>query len=158
MKLYSQSRLVDNTAASKINAIIADGNITILLVKTFSLTGRQMIITQTADTQFARNFDLVFTDYMSNHMMNELNAGVNDKTVVDPRARYYIYRQLDRNAQIPQKQIGIGSLPPAHIGFSMPYCMTDFEGYWGRDHGDDGGILPDTGSRATWGVYPIGVF
>ena len=158
LKLYLQSRLVDNTAASKINAIIADGNIIDSASEDFQFNWSTN--DNNPDSRhpiFARNFDSpgVITDYMSNHMMNELNAGVNDKTVVDPRARYYIYRQLDRNAINTTEADCIGSLPPAHIGFSMPY-FTDFEGYWGRDHGDDGGIPPDTGSRATWGVYPIG--
>ena len=159
LKIYLQSRLVDNTAADKINAIIADGNIIDTASEDFQFNWSSN--DNNPDSRhpiFARNFDSpgVIEDYMSNHMMNELNAGVDDKTVVDPRTRYYIYRQLDRNAINTTEADCVGSLPPEHIGFSMPYCMTDFEGYWGRDHGDDGGIPPDTGSRATWGVYPVG--
>jgi hypothetical protein len=93
---------------------------------------------------------------MSNHFMTELNAGVDDKTVVDPRLRYYIYRQGPVNAADTNAQDCFGQLPPAHYGFSIPFCTTDFPGYWGRDHGDNGGIPPDTGARATWGVYPVG--
>ena len=79
-----------------------------------------------------------------------------EKTVVDPRLRYYFYRQLDRNAVNTTEQDCFGSLPPSHYGFIIPFCTTNFDGYWGRDHGDDSGIPPDTGSRATWGVYPVG--
>jgi hypothetical protein len=35
----------------------------------------------------------------------------------------------------------------------MVYCSVE-AGYWGRDHGDQGGIPPDTFSRTAVGVYP----
>ena len=88
--------------------------------------------------------------------MEELNAGVDDKTVVDPRLRYYFYEQANRNAVNTTEQDCFGALPPEHYGFNIPFCTSNFEGYWGRDHGDDGGIPPDTSFRATWGVYPVG--
>jgi hypothetical protein len=168
LKLYVQSRLLSagessivNSAVSTagINAIIASGNYIASSADDFQFNW------STTDNNpdsrhpiFARNFDSpgVITDYMSNHLMTELNAGVDDKTVVDPRLRYYIYRQGPVNASDTNLQDCFGTLPPEHYGFSIPFCSTDFPGYWGRDHGDNGGIPPDTGSRATWGVYPVG--
>ncbi len=168
LKLYVQSRLLSagessivNSAVSTagINAIIASGNYITSSADDFQFNW------STTDNNpdsrhpiFARNFDSpgAITDYMSNHLMTELNAGVDDKTVVDPRLRYYIYRQGPVNASDTNLQDCFGTLPPEHYGFSIPFCSTDFPGYWGRDHGDNGGIPPDTGSRATWGVYPVG--
>lgn len=168
LKIYLQSRLLSSgdsefvnsaISTSGINAIIASGDYITSTADDFqfnwSATDNNP---DSRHPSFAGEFDSpgVIGDYMSNHLMNELNAGVNDKTVVDPRLRYYFYRQLDRNAVDTNEQDCFGSLPPAHYGFSIPFCTTDFPGYWGRDHGDNSGIPPDTGSRATFGVYPVG--
>lgn len=160
LKLYLQSRLV-NTAESTtgINAIIAEDNYIKSAADDFQFNwSTNDNNPDSRHPDFAKNFDSpgIVIDYMSNHFMNELNAGVDDKTVVDPRLRYYIYRQLDRNAVDTNEQDCFGSLPPAHYGFTIPFCTTDYPGYWGRDHGDDSGIPPDTGSRSVWGVYPVG--
>ena len=159
LKIYLQSRLVNSDSAASINAIIEDGNYITTAEHDFQFNWSTN--DNNPDSRhpiFARNFDSpgVITDYMSNHLMEELNAGVDDKTVVDPRLRYYFYRQADRNAENTTEQDCFGSLPPEHYGFNIPFCTSNFEGYWGRDHGDDGGIPPDTGFRATWGVYPVG--
>ncbi|WP_298473334.1 SusD/RagB family nutrient-binding outer membrane lipoprotein [uncultured Maribacter sp.] len=160
LRLYLQSRLV-NTAESTagINAIISSGNYITTADDDFQFNWSSNDNNpDSRHPDFAKNFDSpgIVLDYMSNHLMNELNAGVDDKTVVDPRLRYYFYRQLDRNAIDTNEQDCFGSLPPAHYGFTIPFCTTVFQGYWGRDHGDDAGIPPDTGSRAIWGVYPVG--
>ncbi len=161
LKLYLQSRLV-NTAESTagINAIIASGNYITAAADDFQFNWTTTDNNpDSRHPDFAKNFDSpgIVLDYMSNHLMNELNAGPgSDKTVVDPRLRYYFYRQADRNAVDTNEQDCFGSLPPAHYGFTIPFCTTSFPGYWGRDHGDDSGIPPDTGFRATWGVYPVG--
>ena len=159
LKIYVQSRLVNTNSTSGINAIINAGDYITSAADDFEFNWSAN--DNNPDSRhpiFARNFDSpgVITDYMSNHFMEELNAGVNDKTVVDPRLRYYFYRQANRNAVNTTEQDCFGSLPPEHYGFSIPFCTSNFAGYWGRDHGDDGGIPPDTGFRATWGVYPVG--
>ena len=159
LKIYLQSRLVNNDSAAGINAIIQAGNYITAATHDFQFNWSSN--DNNPDSRhpiFARNFDSpgVITDYMSNHFMEELNAGVNDKSVVDPRLRYYFYRQANRNAMNTTEQDCFGSLPPTHYGFSIPFCTSNFDGYWGRDHGDDGGIPPDTGFRATWGAYPVG--
>jgi len=161
LKLYLQTRLVNSAESTAgINAIIASGNYITTAADDFVFNWT------TSDNNpdsrhpdFAKNFDSpgIVLDYMSNHYMNELNAGPGSgKTVIDPRLRYYFYRQADRNAVDTNEQDCFGSLPPTHYGFTIPFCTTSFPGYWGRDHGDDSGIPPDTGFRATWGVYPVG--
>ena len=160
LKIYLQSRLVNSGSAAGINSIIASGDYITASSDDFQFSWTS--VDNNPDSRhpiFARNFDSpgVVTDYMSNHLMEELNAGVSSgKTVSDPRLRYYIYRQSPVNADNTNDQDCFGSLPPAHYGFTIPFCTTNFDGYWGRDHGDDSGIPPDTGSRAIWGVYPVG--
>jgi hypothetical protein len=168
LKIYLQSRLLSSGESSIVNSAVSTAGINAIIASGDYITSSAddfQFNWSTTDNNpdsrhpiFARNFDSpgVVTDYMSNHLMNELNAGVDDKTVLDPRLRYYFYRQGPVNADNTNSQDCFGSLPPAHYGFSIPFCSTDFPGYWGRDHGDDSGIPPDTGSRATWGVYPIG--
>ncbi len=161
LKLFLQTRLVNAAESTAgINTIIAGGNYITDNSQDFQF---QYSTTDTnPDSRhpiFIRNFDSggSITDYMSNYYMNELNAGFNDKTVKDPRLRYYIYKQLNRNAMSTVEQDCFGGLRPDWYSFLEPYCALDaFPGYWGRDHGDSGGIPPDTGSRATWGLYPIG--
>jgi len=159
LKIYLQSRLVNSDSKASINTIIEGGKYITAAAHDFQFNWSTN--DNNPDSRhpiFARNFDSpgVITDYMSNHFMEELNAGVDDKTVVDPRLHYYFYRQANRNAENTTEQDCYGSLPPEHYGFNIPFCTSNFPGYWGRDHGDDGGIPPDTGFRATWGVYPIG--
>ncbi|AIZ40288.1 SusD/RagB family nutrient-binding outer membrane lipoprotein [Cellulophaga baltica] len=158
LKLYLQTRLVTEAeSVLGINAIISSGNYI------QSSAGDFKFQYGTTDTNpdsrhpiFSRNFveGTGVTDYMSNTYMDML---LNQKSVEDPRARYYIYRQRATNAENTVEQSCVGGLPPAHIGFSSIYCnLTNNPGYWGRDHGNDEGIPPDTGARATWGLYPVG--
>jgi hypothetical protein len=84
--------------------------------------------------------------------------------MVDPRTRYYLYRQIDditvtndsRLPNLAQKQFAIPCLyrtSPYPAGTC--YCIVD-NSYWGRDHGNNEGIPPDNSLRTTWGVYPAG--
>ncbi len=158
IKLYLQSRLVTEAASvSGINAIVSSGEYI------QSSDGDFAFKYGTVDTNpdsrhpiFARNFveGTGVNDYMSNTYMDML---LNAKTDPDPRVRYYIYRQRNTNAQNTVEQSCFGSLPPAHIGFTSIFCnLVGNPGYWGRDHGYEFGIPPDTGARSTWGVYPVG--
>jgi SusD/RagB-like outer membrane lipoprotein len=156
LKLYLQSRLVNESESkSGINAILTSGNYISSSADDFQFNWSST--DENPDSRhpiFGRNFveGSGVTDYMSNHFMNELAYS---KSMPDPRLRYYFYRQSDRSAESTVEQACYGTLPPAHYGFSIPYCSLD-NGFWGRDHGDDGGIPPDTSLRITWGVYPVG--
>lgn len=156
LKLYLQTRLVNEAESiAGINAIISSGEYIADASDDFIFTwSTNDSAPDSRHPIFARNFDDGgnITDYMSNHYMNQLIEG---QTVEDPRLRYYIYRQRSYSAENTTEQECYGSLPPTWYGFSIPYCSLD-NGYWGRDHGNNSGIPPDTGARATWGVYPIG--
>lgn len=112
---------------------------------------------------FSRNFDNGTTDYMSNSYMWKF---VYEKDVVDPRTRYYFYRQVDTYTTDPNEATCAGNLSgaPAHYNLTQyPFCAPfNFSpggqdvGFWGRDHGDPDGIPPDGNKRSTWGLYPVG--
>ncbi|MGB3799440.1 MAG: SusD/RagB family nutrient-binding outer membrane lipoprotein [Lewinella sp.] len=94
------------------------------------------------------------------------------KGFVDPRARYYFYRQdrsvwptaveEDPNAfdcifgnGLPDPNV----IPPYYESISddMPYCLGSYDlGYYGRDHLNGSGIPPDGQYRTVYGLYPAG--
>lgn len=158
IKLYLQSRLVtESESTAGINAILNTGNY--ITGPSGDFKFQYSTTDNNPDSRhpkFSRNFveGVGVSDYMSNTYMDML---LNQKSVKDPRVRYYIYRQRGTNAENTVEQSCFGGLPPAHIGFTSLFCnLTDNPGYWGRDHGYDFGIPPDTGARATWGLYPVG--
>ncbi len=157
LKLYVQSRLVNEDASRDgINTIIADGNYIMSSADDFVF--QYSTDSSEPDSRhpvYALNFgnDTGVNDYMSNQYMTKL---ISDKSMEDPRLRYYIYRQRDHNADNTDEQDCYGTFSPTHYPFGMPYCTTDYPGYWGRDHGTDSGIPPDTALRACWGLYPVG--
>lgn len=97
------------------------------------------------------------TIYQSNYFMWELKE---EKGIEDPRLKYYFYREdLTPKAEIDAFTLDCGyTAAPLHYtvaGFTYPYCHLG-EGYWGRDHGNDDGIPPDSDRRTVAGVYPAG--
>ncbi len=89
---------------------------------------------------------------MANYFMWTLK---DEKSVVDPRIRYYFYRQRTSSSEDFQELPCYGADRPDHYPVDLPYCTLE-DGYWGRDHLDDDGIPPDTRARTLWGVYPAG--
>jgi len=91
-----------------------------------------------------------FNRYIGNTFMNAL---INQKSVRDPRLRYYLYRPTN--------------IDPLTARSSNPYlgCLTvnDFSGicyvgdqYWGLDHGDNLTGRGDNLFRTVYGIYPGG--
>lgn len=155
IKLYLQSRLVDNTAASKINSIVSGGNFIASVADDFVF--QYGVANANPDSRhpiFINNFDQPadVNDYMSNSYMDHLLKG---KAVRDPRTRYYFYRQVAVVSTDPQDIPCVNEPKPAQFPNDMVFCNPG-EGYWGRDHGDSDGIPPDGGSRTSFGLYPIG--
>ena len=76
---------------------------------------------------------------------------------LDPRWRYYFYRQLGNVTLVPVTTLECLVSPvPAHYPAGVPFCYADIAGFYGRDHGNDRGIPPDGFQRTVWGVYPAG--
>lgn len=108
--------------------------------------------------------------YMSNYymwLMRLAKEDANGNSVVDPRIRFYFYRQTSASlvdndnvyscihSDRPDSPGGY----PAHyaaVNPDLPYCIAAEDGYYGRDHMNGSGIPPDGPLRTVWGVYPAG--
>lgn len=103
---------------------------------------------------FTNNYVDLANDYMA---VSYLDLFLNDKSIQDPRIRYYFYRQtttdpIDVNLNTC---INVKDTPPQHFDAADPWCLLG-DGWWGRDHLIDDGTPPDRGLRTTFGVYPAG--
>ncbi|HVU97495.1 MAG TPA: SusD/RagB family nutrient-binding outer membrane lipoprotein [Puia sp.] len=162
LKAYIQTRLVDNTAAAKITDLVNEDDLINSQSQDFAFS--YSTHSQAPDARashYVGNYgtDNGAGDYIGTWFMWEL---ADAKGFQDPRARYYLYRQIDnvftdsRTASQTTRQFAIPCLyrtDPYAPG--VPYCLVD-TGYWGRDHGNNEGIPPDNSLRTTWGLYPAG--
>jgi hypothetical protein len=169
MKAYMATRLVDGSAVSKFNAIVATGN---------------YISSTDEDMQFQWGTNAVQPDsrhpryrgsytstgggrYMSNSLMDYMRGGFDGGYDIgggvftaDPRIMFYFHRQTNPTPGIdgatPDEEVlecGLQN-PPAHYAGYI-FCGNP-QGWWGRDHGNDNGIPPDGFLRTLAGVYPAG--
>ncbi|MBQ4821461.1 SusD/RagB family nutrient-binding outer membrane lipoprotein [Aquimarina sp. MMG016] len=159
MRLYNQRRLVDPNALTSIQTILDSGDYITDTVDDFQFNWPGTSASQ-PDTRHPR-YGLNYTatgagDYMSNWLMNKMN------TSSDPRIRYYFYRQIGAVPGAPgvppnEETIAcsLQSAPAHYVSGGFTFCYLE-NGYWGRDHHDDGGTPPDGFLRTTFGVYPVG--
>ncbi len=156
MRIYLNTRLTDNNAMSRFDAIVNSGD---------------FIQTEEDDFQFQWGTNEVQPDnrhpwyedsytstggqrYTSNWLMNTMLNGSGGK---DPRMVYYFYRQVPNTPGFgapPNEETlecGLQTAPAHYNGFT--FCGLA-SGYWGRDHGNDFGIPPDGFLRTLNGVYP----
>jgi len=154
LKIYLNLRLVDvSGATSVINSLIADGDL-------INESSQDWIFEYSRNTDnpdsrhpyFTYNYLNGGNDYMANYFMWTMYE---EKGVMDPRMRYYFYRQVVVSSEDFQELPCYGTPRPSHYAVDIPFCTLN-DGYWGRDHLDDDGIPPDTKKRTLWGVYPAG--
>jgi hypothetical protein len=164
LKIYIQTRLVDAGAKDKIAALINDGDLVYSASQDFAFNFSSH--SQSPDSRHPKylwNYgtDNSAQDYIGNYFMWALDE---EKSMVDPRIRYYIYRQIDdvfNDPRLPNQTTAQFTIPclfraePANYPPGSPYCIVG-SGYLGRDHGNNEGIPPDNGLRSTWGLYPAG--
>lgn len=162
LKAYIQTRLVDNTVAAKIAALVTENKLINSASQDFVFaysTHNQAPDARTSHYITNYGTDNGAGDYIGTWFMWAL---ADAKGFQDPRTRYYLYRQIDnvftdkRTASQTTRQFAIPCLyrsDPYAPG--VPYCLVD-TGYWGRDHGNNEGIPPDNSLRTTWGLYPAG--
>lgn len=157
LKIYLQTRLVDSGAAGKINKLINEADfITPSADWDFPFSTNTTTVPDSRHPYFSDNYGGA-ADYMSNYFMNLL---LTDKSIPDPRTRYYFYRQT---LVIPDgtDPNDVNELPciaetrPSHYPPNMVFCNAG-NGYWGRDHIDNDGIPPDNQLRSVFGLYPVG--
>ena len=162
LKAYVATRLVDNTVAAKISALVTEDDLIEKASQDFVFSYSTHNASPDArSSHYVTNYgtDNGAQDYIGTYFMWALDE---EKSMVDPRLRYYLYRQIldvysdDRTASQTTRQFAIPCLyrtSPYPAGTC--YCIVD-GGYWGRDHGNNEGIPPDNSLRTTYGVYPAG--
>ncbi len=165
-KLLMQTRKVDAGAAAKIQALVTSGNLIKTATNDFNFKyGINRTSPDSRHPDYAGNYNAAGSvgEYMGDWFMWAVVAEKNGGTVsgakgttLDPRQRYYFYRQNTSGANVNEITLFCVSSPrPAHYTDDQPFCYIG-TGYWGRDHGDNGGTPPDGSFRTTWGVYPAG--
>lgn len=160
LKAYVQTRLVDPTVKDKINALLTEDDLIDTPAEDFAFQySSKNAAPDSRHPKFINNYAGAggAQDYIGNYFMWTM---IVEKGIVDPRARFYFYRQtLDITAlDATTLQFTIPCLfraYPSHYPPGTPYCLVD-NGYIGRDHGNAEGIGPDNLLRTTFGIYPAG--
>jgi hypothetical protein len=147
LKMYLQSKLVLTSAqATAMNAIVTAGNFISTAADDLQVQYGTSITNPDTRHPFFRDAYIAGAGntYMSNNFIYLLK---DDKTIVDPRITYYLFRQ---DLSDP-----VDDLLPCDGSADYQYCYLG-DGYWGRDHADDEGIPNDGNNRTTFGIYPGG--
>jgi len=161
LKAYVQTRLVDASVKSGIQALLDEGDLIDDVSEDFEFKySSQSQAPDSRDPRYSGNYTATGSgDYMGNYFMWAMHE---EKGMTDPRIRYCFYRQtLDIEADIPDLTTLQFTIPclfrayPANYPEGTPFCMLS-NGYFGRDHGNNEGIPPDNQFRTTWGIYPAG--
>ncbi len=163
LKAYVQTRLVDQAnATAKINALLTDNDLIDTPAEDFVFNfGTKDQAPDSRAPHYVSNYgtNTGTADYLGNHFMWAL---VQEKGIVDPRARYYIYRQIvniNSDSRLPDQTTTQFALAcyyrTSPYPNGSPYCIVG-TGYWGRDHGNNEGTGPDGLLKSTWGLYPVG--
>ena len=169
LRLYSNTRLVDSSAGSKMAAIINAGDIIDTPAEDFQFRyGTERNNPNSRHPFYNDDYEADDGGYMSNYYMWLLTA---EKGIVDPRTRFYFYRQrsffspatIDPNDwDCVLTKTPFDPIPPGQfdhylsIDPNLPFCVGDVNGFYGRDHGNGQGIPPDGPLRTEYGVYPAG--
>ena len=168
MKAYMATRLVDGSAVSKFNAIVASGNY--ISSNADDMQFRWGTLAVQPDSRHPR-YRGSYTStgggrYMSNSLMDYMRGGAAGGYSIgagtftaDPRIMFYYHRQtnptpgIDGDANEETLECGLQNAPAHYAGYV--FCANP-QGWWGRDHGNDNGIPPDGFLRTLAGVYPSG--
>lgn len=167
LKFLMQTRLVDAAnVTTKVTALMTANDLINAASKDFEF--KYSTVNNAPDSRhphYATNYNNAVTgsnsaeDFIGNYFMWAIGiekSGTGSVTTLDPRRRYYFYRQRANYADVNSESASCTTQPfPAHYPADMPFCLVG-AGYWGRDHGDNSGIPPDGPLRTTWGVYPAG--
>jgi Starch-binding associating with outer membrane/Susd and RagB outer membrane lipoprotein len=161
LKAYVQTRLVDAAnITAKINALLTENDLINSSSQDFVFNyGTKDQAPDSRYGHYVSNYgtDNGSSDYLGTHFMWAL---FQEKGIVDPRLRYYIYRQIvnvTNDARLPDVTTTQFALAcyyrPSPYAPGVPYCLVG-NGYWGRDHGNNEGTGPDGLLKSTWGLYP----
>jgi hypothetical protein len=166
------TKLVSAAASTAtINSIISGGDFIDTATEDFQFSyGTTRENPNSRHPRYNNSYETGDGDYMSNYYMWLLRAekeDANNIPIVDPRIRYYFYRQVEKADEQDQSTYSCHftdlpeqNLKPAWytaVDPRMPYCIAfPGDGYWGRDHLNNEGIPPDGPLRSVYGLYPFG--
>jgi len=157
-------------ATSIINSIVSGGDFIDTAAEDFQFSyGTTRVNPNSRHPLYNNSYETGDGDYMSNYYMWLLRGEKEDAgiPVVDPRIRYYFYRQVE-NAEIQSPtthSCHFSDTPDQNakpawytaVDPRLPYCIAfPGDGYWGRDHLNNEGIPPDGQIRTIYGLYPFG--
>jgi hypothetical protein len=157
LKMYAQTRKENSiNSVQGFNSIIG-GDLIAANAEDFQLKyGSQQTPNQNRHPLHVTHYNLATAYWMDNWTMaNLLNDGristttglrVSYRNVVDPRLRYYIFRQVPGDGSGSVVTCAGGGCPVGLIG----------SGYLGRDAGDPSAFSNEGALIATFGVYPVG--
>jgi hypothetical protein len=165
-KMLMQTRKVDASAAAKIQALVTAGDLIKTATGDFNFKyGSNRTSPDSRHPDYGSNYNAAGAvgEYLGDWFMWAVVAEKNGGSVsgargttLDPRQRYYFYRQNTSGANVNEITLTCSTFPrPSHYAADMPFCYIG-TGYWGRDHGDNSGTPPDGSFRTTWGIYPAG--
>lgn len=149
IKMYNNLRLTRDVS-SQVNAIVSSGNYISSNADDFNFKySSSNSPVDSRHPEYAENYDGSPEFYLSNTFYKLMFF---DKSVVDPRRRFYFYRQT---SSAPSGQnlpcSGNSAIPICYVG-----VVASQNGYWGRDHADNTGIPNDGTRRTVIGLYPFG--
>jgi len=175
IRLLNNRRLVDSGAGAAIADIVANDPIITGSGGDFewkystdrtNFTDANPFRVNSRHPFYADSYEASDGDYMSNYYMWLLDG---EKSIEDPRLRYYFYRQdgdlTDEETTsfdcvltgFPFDPIPAGQFDHyLEVDPDLPFCIASEDGYFGRDHGNGGGIPPDGNIRTVYGLYPAG--
>ena len=164
LRIYNNTRLVDASAGAKMSSLINSGaNIIDSPDEDFQFQyGKNRNNPNSRHPFYNGDYETADGGYMSNYFMWAMCC---EKEVVDPRIRFYFFRQVDNSLPDNDNVFSChltdrpeGFMPDhfAAVDANLPYCVAADNGYYGRDHGNGSGIPPDGPIRAEFGVYPGG--
>lgn len=164
------TRLVDGSAGSIVSNIISGGDFIDSEDEDFQFEYSTNRNNPNARHPFYNNhYEAGDGVYMSNYYMWMLRGeklDANGNPVIDPRIRFYFYRQTKNSADSEANNYSChfsifpdqNEKPPHYndVDPRIPYCIASDDGYWGRDHLNNEGIPPDGPLRTVYGLYPGG--
>jgi Starch-binding associating with outer membrane len=158
LKIHVQSRLVNTNAMTDFNSIIAANNFISSSADDFQF--KWSTTNANPDSRhplYVDNYTVSGVDvgYQANWLMNVMK---NEKSIQDPRMRYYFYRQVnDTPVNEQDLRCSIEPIPAHYLAGGHVFCrIPGNDGYWGRDHGNNEGLPNDRAKRTAVGVYPAG--
>ena len=174
LRIALNTRLVNSSAGSTIQSIVAGGDIIDSRDENFVFQyGSERDNPPSRHPFYNNQYENGDGDYMSNYLMWTMCCEKQDadgNELRDPRIRYYFYRQVpnslnqdpnvyDCRFSVLPTDLTLADPALAHyaaVDPRLPYCVASADGYYGRDHGNGAGIPPDGPIRTVYGLYPGG--